>query len=347
MAVKALCASLLLATGSFANFPEIQSEIPDGLSAACNAAAIALEENALWDIAEFQTSKVFDFMCQTELVMDFFVGHNVRRCTSGSELITAEAREQYAIISEANILQRITRVSDGAFQFAVTYFWDGIPRECTAEDYEIYEQFISSYVEEQVAAQFPAAEYTSEVDVFLFVNDRGLPANYGDGYQTLLTVQGNTPTQDSVWTVACNECSPAWSVDVFIPGMQGSEPDVAIITATNLNADANFDAAGCKAIYAQLDGNVNQYGEASDNLNVFCPDNADITIQVNDGTVQAITSFEYDGEVQSGPLTLTGNRVAFDSGSTTDVARTTSSASVAAPALLVAAVALVSSAFAL
>lgn len=76
-------------------------------------------------------------------------------------------------------------------------------------------------------------------------------------------------------------------------------------------SDANFDAAGCKAIYAQLDGNVNQYGEASDNLNVFCPDNADITIQVNDGTVQAITSFEYDGEVQSGPLTLTGNRVAF------------------------------------
>jgi len=196
--------------------------------------------------------------------------------------------------------------------------------------------------------EFPTSEYSIEdLEVFMFVNDRGLPSNYGTGFQTHLTVHGNAPMVGSMWTVECNECAPAWSVEAAVPGGQGFDPDIAIIVAQQLNADENFKAAGCFAIYAQLESNVNQYGETSDNLNIFCKDDANITVQVNDQPVQDMTDFTYDGEVQSGAIQFFGDRVAFDSGSSTDFSQPGAASSTVPLSLFAAAVVLVSSALAM
>lgn len=345
MAAKTFCASLLLASGSLAQLGDIQREIPSGLSPECLAAAEALEDVQSWRNAEFQFMQMNDFMCNRVAVPEFDGNRKVERCIFGAEFLAAEADDLWITIAEHSVLQVITRASDNVQQVNLVRFFDGIPRECNTDDYQIYEEFIESYFRDQVEAEYPSPDYTSTVQNTIFVNDGGYPANYGpgfEGYQTYINVLGIFPMDTTLLEIACDDCSPQWSVEIPIPGFFGSVPGIATYIAAFLNADENFQSESI-AIYAELAGNADKYGASFPNLNIFSQDDAEITISVDGGAATPIS----DTVVTANGATLEfkGDRDTFSTSLSTGVGRpdSGSSASAIAPVFGIATLTFVSS----
>lgn len=310
----ALCAAAF--SGAYAQFDETDDRspsvrIPEGLSPACANGLDVVTNNYEYLNSSGNYHRFFDLMCTSvSLVPNFSPQepYEITPCNQGIELIENACPAAGGWVCEIDVFQRVTNISSMVRQHQQIQLGVCLPQSCTSVDYARYVESRETIIRGIVQAEYPATDFNVDISGAMLCRQNDLPANFGTGFQTAVTVGGRLLNQDSRFTVSCTEgCDPTWSVDVDVITLM-TPTEVGVLIAAFLNENERFEQSGCLAKYALLRGNSDIYGEPTEGLNVFCPNDARIMISQNGATPARITDFDsQDG------MTFSGSSSPFDS----------------------------------